>query len=342
MTHGQCRLCAGETVLVVLLDFGLMPPSRRFLTAELARQSEPVRPLRLLRCDSCGMLQTDVFTDCQPRTKSVADFTELSAVDDPHALLSALQSTGTKDDILSVDIPDLYSLHQRLGFDTICHETKCYFSIGQASALLRRYGFEIFDVEPLTDGTSRLRLSVQRRGGAQSIRPSITEAIERERIAGLDRPRPWADFAHLVEMCRDLLTSELNEWLNRGKQVAGWTIDGRGMTFLAYCSIDTLRLSFLVDESPAFRGLLTPGHRIPIVSPERLEREHPDVVLLLGQEWDPMRENALTDYWRRGGRVLTPLPKPHFVDPFLPAGNRLNSERGRDTISPGLSFSEFA
>jgi len=40
--------------------------------------------------------------------------------------------------------------------------------------------------------------------------------------------------------------------------------------------------------------------------------------------------------------VLVPLPKPHFVDASLPASNRLNSGRERDTIVPGLSFSEFA
>jgi hypothetical protein len=342
MTLRQCRACANQSVSTVL-DLGLMPPSRRFLTPELARQSEPIQPLRLLRCQLCGLLQLDSPSPEAVTTQSLSPgLNGLSATDDPRAFLSDLNDGFATDGVVNLYVPDLHALHHRLSFDAICHETRCYFSVGYIANLVREYGLELVDVEPLVDGSGRLRLTVRQRASSMTIRPSVIEAIQRERIAELDRPRAWADFAQLVEMSRDLLMSEIDELLNRGKRVVGWTCGGRGMTLLAFCGIDSLRLSFLVDESPELHGRLTPGHRIPIISPERFEQERPDVVLLIGQEWDPIRECALTDYWQRGGRVLVPLPKPHHVDAYLPAGNRLNGSRQRDTIVPGLSFSEFA
>jgi hypothetical protein len=404
MTQSQCRACVSQNV-VPILDLGLMPPSRRFLTAELACQSEPVQPLRLLRCDSCGLLQLDAprpadsipvrlfqnpvtlplsierrpmranqavlafaprdaeknraFQDLAVKVTSFSGIEELrdqplrsaqlilgldalSAADDPREFLIGIQHALAVDGVAMIDVPDLHALHHRLSLDAVCHEVRCYYSVGQVLNLMREHGLELVNVEPLVDGSSQLRLTVQHRDGRIPAAPSIAEAIERERLAELDHARAWADFTQLLEMSRDLLMSELDEWLNRGKLITGWMRAGRGMTFLAYCGIDSLRMSYLVDEIPALHGLLTPGHRIPIVSPERLERESPDVVLLLGQDWDPTRECALTEHWRRGGRVLLPLPKPHAADLYLPASNRLNGGNGRDTIVPGLSFSEFA
>ncbi len=406
MTQSQCRACA-HSVLSLVLDFGLIPPSGRFLTAELASQPEPIQALRLMRCESCGLLQLDTSERPSPllltpqleidrglsthiapraeghssdlilmlteraRTRSVTirdssaqgtalvstreildqplrsarcivGLDALASSDEPHDLLRAVAHALAEDGVAFFDLPSLQTMHDALVFDLVRQETRCYYSIGQAAMLMRSHDLEVVDVEPLSEDSAEVRLVVRHRAGCPTIHESVSQAIEREQLAELDRPAPWADFAQLVELSRDMLVSELEEWLNRNKLVVAWTRGGFGMTLLAYCRIDSLRMPYLVEEVPAFHGLLTPGHRIPIVSPSRIERERPDVVLLLGQEWNSARDGVLTDCWRRGTRVLLPLPKAHYAEACLPPSDRLTGGAGRDTIVPGLSFSEFA
>lgn len=310
MSDTKCRLCDRQSLSLVL-DFGLMPPSRRFLTAELARLPEPIHPLRLMRCDACGLLQLE-------RTGGEL----LPALRDITRVLE-------KNPTAEIEIPDLLALHDRLECDLICHETPCYLSLAQADDLLRRQALELVDV---AGQFGMLRLTVQRRGGPRRPAPAVEAALARERAAELDRPQAWSDFSMLVEQSRDLLDSELDEWLYRHKKVAAYSVGGRGMTTLAYCGGPALRLPCLIDECADLHGLLTPGHRLPIVGPERLAQEHFDVVLFLGRDFDPTGSGPLHDYWHAGGRVLLPTPKPHYADAPKPV--LLHS-------APSLSFADF-
>src|SRR5262249_866120 len=142
-----------------------------------------------------------------------------------------------------------------------------------------------------------LQLTAQKLGGARQPSAAVDAALARERAAELDRPQAWADFAMLVEQGRDLLNSELEEWSYRNKRIAADSVGGHGMTTLAYCGGPALRLPCLIDECAELHGLLTPGHRLPIVGPERLVHDHFDVVLLLGRDFDPLGEGPLHDYW---------------------------------------------
>jgi hypothetical protein len=256
----------------------------------------------------------------------------LTGSEDPRAVLRDLARTLSPTNSAVLELPDLQFLHDGLACDLICHETRCYFSLDQISELLRANRLELVDVAAGATQPGVLHLTVQKQGGPGRPTPAVDRALSRERVAELDRPQAWGDFGHLVELGRDLLCSELAEWLYRNKKIAAYSVGGRGMTTLAYCGGPAHRLPCLIDERAELHGLLTPGHRLPIVGPERLTQEHFDVVLLLGRELDPVGEGPLNDFWHAGGRILLPTPKPHYVDAPQPV--LLHS-------APSLSFADF-
>jgi hypothetical protein len=326
MSATNCRACGKQDVSLVL-DLGLMPPSRRFLTPETACLPEPIHPLRLLRCEGCGLLQLEA-TDWSEENPAES----FLGSEDPHAVLHDLAQSLSPTDSAVLELPDLQFLHDGLACDLICHETQCYFSLGQINELFRADRLELVDVAASAAQPGMLQLTVQRKGGPLRPSPAVDIALARERGVELDRPQAWADFGHLVELGRDLLCSELAEWLYRNRKIAAYSVGGYGMTTLAYCGGPAHRLPCLIDECAELHGLLTPGHRLPIVGPERLVQEHFDVVLLLGRDFDPVGDGPLHDFWCSGGRVLMPSPKPHYVDapqPVLLHG------------APGLSFADF-
>jgi hypothetical protein len=122
----------------------------------------------------------------------------------------------------------------------------------------------------------------------------------------------WQRFARRVVKSKAALLKVIDELRAAGQTVVGYGAPAKGMTLLSYCGIGPERLSYLVDRSPCKQGLLTPGHHIPVNSPERIMLDCPHVMLLLA--WNFAREIAVqqNNYLRRGGRLLVPIPMPHY------------------------------
>ncbi len=60
-----------------------------------------------------------------------------------------------------------------------------------------------------------------------------------------------------------------------GKHVVGYGAPGKGNTLLNYCGIRTDLLDYTVDRNPYKQGAYTPGTRIPIEAPERIDETQP-------------------------------------------------------------------
>lgn len=242
--------------------------------------------------------------------------------------LEGLERVLAADGLAMFEIPNLANLFKRLAYDEIRHESLYYFSINGICTVMARHGLEVVDVSLTPDGRT-YRVTIQREGGPVFARPAVGQAIARDQTAFLHRSETWADFAQLVEQSRDLLMSELEDWLYREKRVVAYTRDGHGMTILSYCGIDSTQVPYVVDENADLHGELTPGHRIPIREPDLLRRDPPDVLLALC----PIGEHSLEEYLGRDGRVLVPLPKPHYWNA------RATAARPEDA---GVSFAEYS
>jgi hypothetical protein len=244
------------------------------------------------------------------------------------------------DGVAVLELSHVLPILERLEYDSIRHETPCYFSVENLCLLAARNGLEVIDAVPLPEESGVIRLMLQHEGGPLFARPAIEKIIAQEQTAGINRMEAWADFAQLVQQSRDLLTSEIEDWHYRGKRVVGYSRDGRGMTLLAYCGIDSRQVPLIVDPNVDLHGRLTPGHRIRIGGLEQLRRERVDVILWLAGEWSPALSAQAAEHCRREARILLPLPKPHYAE--AASHQRMADSRLADTIVPGLSFSDFA
>ncbi len=86
----------------------------------------------------------------------------------------------------------------------------------------------------------------------------------------------------------------------------GYGAPAKGSVVLNYCGIGKDLLPTVIDSTPAKQGLHVPGTHQPILPPEVVSQQRPDVLLLLA--WNHAqeimeRESAFLD---RGGRFLTP------------------------------------
>lgn len=209
-----------------------------------------------------------------------------------------------------VEVPYVKDLVDRCEFDTIYHEHLCYFSLTTLDRLFARHELRIVDVERIPIHGGSLRVYAVREGNPQ---PSVRDLLADEGGWGVDRLEFYRGFGRKVEALRRKLVSLLREKKRAGKRIAAYGAAAKGSTLLNYCGIGSETLDFVVDRSPVKQGRFMPGVHLQIRSPACLLEEMPEYVLLLTWNFADEILTQQTEYRKRGGRFIIPLPELQVV-----------------------------
>lgn len=236
----------------------------------------------------------------------------LAHVDDPAGFLGGCRELVSEDGLVTIEVPDVGELVDRLEYDTVYHEHLSYFSIGALLHLCDRVGLAVVRIDrvPIHGGSLRLYLSRGRHGHA----PDVLELRDAERRAGLTAAPRYRQFAEAVRAHRTALLSLIDELSAAGHRLAGYGAPAKGNTLLNFCGIGPDRLPYTVDRNPLKIGRFTPGMHIPVRDPAVLaEDPPPEFVLILAWNLadEIMRQQQVVR--DRGGRFIVPIPMPRVV-----------------------------
>ncbi|MFI5584006.1 class I SAM-dependent methyltransferase [Amycolatopsis sp. NPDC051758] len=225
-----------------------------------------------------------------------------------------LRALVADDGWVSIEVQHLLTLIEKNQYDTIYHEHFQYYTVESARRALATGGLTVVDVElvPTHGGSIRLWARPDAVAGEPSER--MTDVLEREKAAGLHELSGYTEFAERVTRVRLDLLKFLIEARNDGKTVVGYGAPGKGNTLLNHCGIRTDLLQYTVDRNPYKHGRFTPGTRIPVLPPERIEADRPDYVLVL--PWNLREEltEQLSYIGAWGGKLVFPIPHLEIVE----------------------------
>jgi hypothetical protein len=225
-----------------------------------------------------------------------------------------LRALVADDGWVSIEVQHLLTLIEKNQYDTIYHEHFQYYTVESARRALATGGLTVVDVEllPTHGGSIRLWARPDAVAGAPSSR--MTDVLAAEKAAGLHELSGYTEFAERVTRVRLDLLKFLIEARNDGKTVVGYGAPGKGNTLLNHCGIRTDLLSYTVDRNPYKHGRFTPGTRIPVLPPERIEADRPDYVLVL--PWNLREEltEQLSFVGAWGGKLVFPIPRLEIVE----------------------------
>ncbi|HLW95386.1 MAG TPA: class I SAM-dependent methyltransferase [Solirubrobacteraceae bacterium] len=210
---------------------------------------------------------------------------------------------------ITMEFPHLLRLIADRQWDTIYHEHFSYFSWLTVREVFTAHGLRLFDVEEIPTHGGSLRIYGAHAEDPREDTPRAAELLERERAAGLELTATYDAFAGEVAADKLEILSFLIALRREGRRVAGYGAPAKGNTMLNYCGIGPEIVEFTCDRSPHKQGRLLPGSHIPILAPEAIAQERPDVVLIL--PWN-LREEvteqlAFIGDW--GGRFAARAPK---------------------------------
>jgi hypothetical protein len=226
----------------------------------------------------------------------------------------SLRALMADDGWLSIEVHHALNLVSLGQFDTIYHEHFQYYTVLSAMRALATAGLKVVDVELLAThgGSIRVWARPEECAGAPSVR--VEEVLRIEEDAGLHEVDGYLQLRTRTEAVRQDLLRFLLDCRAEGKRVVGYGAPGKGNTLLNYCGIRTDLLEYTVDRNPYKHGRFTPGTRIPIHDPAQIDKDRPDVVLVLPWNLETELTQQLAYIAEWGGRLVFPLPELHSAE----------------------------
>jgi hypothetical protein len=222
---------------------------------------------------------------------------------DPGRILSGARLLLRPSGRLCLEVMYAGDLLEQVQWDTLYHEHLTFYSLETLRRLLERHGFTIVHAEriPMHGGSLRVAAALE----PDDPSPELLEIEEYERRNALNEPQTWLDFGAgvgrkiaIVRDAFDALSSRMRIW--------GYGAAGKATMWVNACEMSYLEA--MVDASPLRAGKLMPGTHTPIVFPEAMRENPPDLVFITAWNYaDGIRRN---EAWYKG---IWSMPLPNLT-----------------------------
>ncbi len=236
-------------------------------------------------------------------------FAHLHELDDA---VSGMKTLLAKDGVVIVEAPHALTMINNLEYDTIYHQHVSYLSVRPMGSYLKRMGLELFRVEelPIHGGSLRYFAGFP---GEHVVEPSVNILVQKEEAGGIYDTQRLSRFARDVAEQKHALVTLLLGLKTDGKRVVALSAPAKGNTLLNYCHLDTAIIDYATERNPLKIGRYTPGTYIPIYDDRRILSDAPDYALILAWNFAEEIMKNMSDFKKRGGKFILPIPKPVIV-----------------------------
>jgi SAM-dependent methyltransferase len=224
-------------------------------------------------------------------------------------LKEALKPNGT----ITLEFPHLMRLIEHTQFDTVYHEHFSYLSLTTVRSVFERAGLRVWRVEELSTHGGSLRVYGCHAEDPRAEEASVSHVIREEERLGLTQVHTYSDFQARADEVKNGLLNFLIEQKRKGKKVAAYGAAAKGNTLLNYAGVKPDLLPYVCDAAPSKQGKFLPGSHIPVLHPDVLKDDRPDIVLIL--PWniahEVTRQHAQIREW--GGQFAVAVPSVRIL-----------------------------
>jgi len=189
-------------------------------------------------------------------------------IDEPDNFLKGCDTVLKDNGIIVLEVPDLDSLINTCGFDTIYHEHRQYFSSNSIKKILFKNGYKVLSVQKIKYMSGSLRVFATKES---RIEKKIIFKVE----TNLQKKKYLENFKKFqkkIILVKKEILQFIKKYKKRNKTIIGIAAATKGNTLLNFCNIDYNDLKYIAENSPYKINKFTPGSAIPIVDEKNLKK----------------------------------------------------------------------
>ena len=224
---------------------------------------------------------------------------------DPVKFLDAIKQILDPDrGVLLLEVHDLKDIIEKNETALFGHEHATYLHLGSLSRLLMSQGFRIVDYnfidKNLMRGSSMLIAA-----SLSGSKVSVSKELDPGSLEYLDQLETFLGYNKFVTKAYQKLREFIKNERKNSRKVAGYGGWGRGITFLAMAGLDNSLLEFIADKNTKLHGNITPGSHVEIVSPNRIQIEAVDTVIVFNYAYIHEIRDTHSKFIADGGKILS-------------------------------------
>ena len=191
-------------------------------------------------------------------------------IDDPENFLKGCKLITKPKGKIILEVPDLDSLFKGIGFDTIYHEHRNYFSKISLLTIFKKVNLEIIRFEYIDYMSGSIRIFA-RNNKFKKLNIKFKDKRNHFKI--------FLNFEKKVKIVKSNIINFVNEIKKNNKIVVGLGAATKGNTLLNFCKFNEQHIKCILESSPYKIGKFAPGSGIPIVDEKKFKNYHAILIL---------------------------------------------------------------
>ncbi len=180
-------------------------------------------------------------------------------IDDPKDFLLGCKKILKKSGALILEVPDLESLFNSIGFDTIYHEHRQYFSKKSVNKIFKFLNLRIMNIENIDYMSGSIRIFAKNDKYNLKIFKTKTNFSK------------FKFFKKNIFFVKKKILEFINENKINKKKIIGIGAATKGNTLLNFCNISDKDINYIIENSPHKIGKFTPGTGIKILDEKKMK-----------------------------------------------------------------------
>ena len=225
-------------------------------------------------------------------------------LDEYHDIIENVKRILSENGTYIVEVQYFADMIRDMTFDNIYHEHVLYYTIHSMINLFDKHDMTVYNVEKIPTHGGSIRAYVSE---GKSPQQSVNDLIREEKENGIDNLQTLENFnkklQNNIEQIRELFVKLKKD----NKRIFGYGAPAKSSTMINSIGLDKSNIELIMEDSPLKQGLFTPGSHIPITSPDILEKEMPDYLMIFAWNYADEIIKKVEDKYQKLNYII-PMP----------------------------------
>ena len=230
-------------------------------------------------------------------------------LDEYHDIIENVKRMLSENGTYIVEVQYFADMIRDMTFDNIYHEHVLYYTIHSMINLFDKHNMTVYNVEKIPTHGGSIRAYISE---GKSPQQSVNNLIREEKENGIDNLQTLENFNKKLQSNIEQIRELFVKLKKDDKRIFGYGAPAKSSTMINSIGLDNSNIELIIEDSPLKQGLFTPGSHIPITSPDILEKEIPDYLMIFAWNYSDEIIKKVEDKYQKLNYII-PMPELRVI-----------------------------